>query len=313
MFSDTPSKRNYQNANLVDPNPYRTGIVSPETPFTSSYRGRSLTSSLESPLCRAKTERYGIKATFSSPSNSSSSSRVTKLPPENKKSYFSRPVYSWDPWEMYPRSLQERPSSSSYQQNTIESLNQGNKSKRHGLRFTDAARKSTSTSSGGNYQKTNPVNANRTGSVTPETPFTSSYRARYLTSSLESSLCRERNERYGIKATTYSPSNSPSWSRVTKLASENKKSHSSIPVSPSDPYEKNPRSLQERPSYQQNTIESINQLDKSKRHGSKFTDAARKSTSGPLDSNCQKANPVNSFSNPTHSSSSNRSYFCVLF
>ena len=129
-------------------------------------------------------------------------------------------------------------------------------------------------------------------------------------------MCREKTGRYGIKATIYSPSNSPSWSRVTKLASENKKSYSSRPVSPSDLYEKYPRSLQERPSsssYQQNTIESINQGDKSKRQGLRFTDAARKSTSAPSGSNCQEANPVNSFSNPTNSSSSNCSYFCVLF
>ena len=316
MFSDTPSKRNYQNAYLVDPNPYRTGIVSPETHFTSSYRARSLTSSLESPLCRDRTERYGIKATIYSPTIFPSSSRVTKLASENKKSYSSRPVSPSDLYEKYPRSLQERPSSSSYQQNTIESINQGDKSKRQGLRFTDAARKSTSPSSGRNYQKANPVNAYRTGSVSPETPFTSSYRARSLTSSLESPLCREKTGRYGIKATIYSPSNSPSWSRVTKLASENKKSYSSRPVSPSDLYEKYPRSLQERPSsssHQQNTIESINQGDKSKRQGLRFTDAARKSTSAPSGSNCQEANPVNSFSNPTNSSSSNCSYFCVLF
>ena len=265
---------------------------------------------------QGKNERYGIKATFSSLSNFPSSSRVTKLPSENKKSYSSRPVCSWNPWEMYPRSLQERPSSSSYQQNTIESLNQGNKSKRHGLTFTDAARKSISTSSCRNYQKANPVNAYRTGIVSPETPFTSSYRARSLTSSLQSPLCRERTGRYGINATISSPSNSPSRSRVTKLLSENKKSYSSIPVSPSEPYEMYPRSLQERPSsssYQQNTIQSLNQGNKSKRDGLRFTDAARKSTSAPSGSNCQEANPVNSFSNPTHSSSSNRSYFCVLF
>ena len=62
--------------------------------------------------------------------------------------------------------------------------------------LSNGARKSTS-SSGRNYQKANSVNAYRTGSVSPETPFT--YRARSLTSSLESPLCRGKNERYGIK------------------------------------------------------------------------------------------------------------------
>ena len=58
--------------------------------------------------------------------------------------------------------------------------------------LSNGARKSTSPSSGRNYQKANPVNAYRTGIVSPETPFTSSYRARSLTSSLQSPLCREK-------------------------------------------------------------------------------------------------------------------------
>ena len=261
MFSDTPSNSNYQNANLVDPIPYRTGIVYLETPFTSSYRARSLNSTLESPLCREKTERCGIGVSYSSPSNFSSWSRVTKLASENKKTCSSRPVSSCGPLV----SIRKIPYLSSYQQNTIESLNQGNKSKRHELRFTDAARKSTSALS---------------GIMSPETPPTLPYRARSLTSSLESPLCREKTERCGIGVSYSSPSNFSSWSRVTKLASENKKSCSSRPVS-SCGLRVSIRKIPYLSSYRQNTIESLNQGNKSKRHELRFTDAARKSTSAP--------------------------------
>ena len=51
---------------------------------------------------------------------------------------------------------------SSYRQNAIEPLNQGNKSRRHGLRFTNAERKSTSVSLGSKCGKANTVNPYRT-------------------------------------------------------------------------------------------------------------------------------------------------------